>query len=76
MSSTAGTSQALRSASLEAAGLATADRVLDIGAGTSPLTGQLLARGAEDVSMLDISPTARTRARQRLGVDPERVHWP
>lgn len=59
---------------LEAAGLATADRVLDVGAGTSPLAGQLLARGVGDVSVLDISPVALNQAR-RLGVDAERVHW-
>jgi trans-aconitate methyltransferase len=60
---------------LEAAGLATADRVLDVGAGTSPLAGQLLARGVGDVSVLDISPVALNQARRRLGVDAERVHW-
>lgn len=35
----------------------------------------LLARGAECVTVLDISSAALDRARQRLGDDASRVHW-
>jgi trans-aconitate methyltransferase len=60
---------------LEDAGLATADRVIDVGAGASPLASQLLARDVRDVSVLDISHAALTQARQRLGADAGRVRW-
>ena len=60
---------------LEETGLASGDRVLDVGGGASPLAGQLLTRGVRDVSVLDISHAALAQARQQLGVDAGRVHW-
>jgi SAM-dependent methyltransferase len=50
-------------------------RVIDIGGGQSALAGELLRRGIEQVTVLDISSAAIERGRQRLGPLAERVRW-
>ncbi|WP_395683409.1 class I SAM-dependent methyltransferase [Dokdonella sp.] len=49
--------------------------VIDIGGGRSTLVDDLLARGFNDVSVLDLSDVALAQARQRLGENAERVQW-
>jgi len=50
-------------------------RVIDVGGGESTLVDDLLARGYQDVTVLDISQTAIDANRQRLREASERVHW-
>ena len=49
--------------------------IIDVGGGESALVESLLAGGARDVSVLDVSPTALARVRRRLGAAADRVHW-
>lgn len=49
--------------------------IIDIGGGESTLVDDLLARGYENVTVLDISSTAIEVTKQRLGVASERVAW-
>jgi len=49
--------------------------VIDVGGGQSTLIDDLLARGYENISVLDISSTALDATRKRLGPLAERVHW-
>jgi SAM-dependent methyltransferase len=49
--------------------------VLDVGGGRATLVDDLLARGFNDVSVLDLSTVALAEARQRLGAQAARVHW-
>ena len=51
-----------------------ADSVIDVGGGTSPLAERLLDRGYA-VTVLDISQAAIDRARQRLGDRATQVDW-
>ena len=51
-----------------------ADSVIDVGGGTSPLAGRLLDRGYA-VTVLDISQAAIDRARERLGTRASGVEW-
>ena len=60
---------------LDAAGVAPADSVIDVGGGASPLAGALLERGFGDVTVLDISAAAIEHARRRLGPRASQVHW-
>lgn len=48
---------------------------LDVGGGTSRLVDDLLADGWQDITILDIAPTALARNRARLGDNAARVHW-
>lgn len=50
-------------------------RVIDVGGGQSPLAGELLGRGVEDVTVLDISESAIERGRERLGPRADQVRW-
>src|SRR5260370_22948133 len=56
-----------------AAGCATS--VIDVGGGESTLVDDLLARGYESITVLDISQTAIDTNRKRLGKPSDRVHW-
>jgi SAM-dependent methyltransferase len=47
----------------------------DIGGGASRLVDHLLARGFDDVSVLDVSREALAKARARLGEAGDRVAW-
>ena len=60
---------------LDSAGISAADAVIDVGGGTSPLTGALLDRGFGDLTVLDISAAGMQHARDRLGSRADQVHW-
>ena len=49
--------------------------VIDVGGGESTLVDDLLGRGYENITVLDISETAIDANRKRLGNASERVHW-
>jgi SAM-dependent methyltransferase len=50
-------------------------KLIDVGGGASRLVDGLLARGYQDVTVLDVSPVALATARDRLGARAEHVHW-
>jgi SAM-dependent methyltransferase len=60
---------------LAAAGVSPGMSVIDVGAGASPLAGDLVARGFTDVTALDIAAEGLALARTRLGSAAGRVHW-
>jgi len=49
--------------------------IIDVGGGESTLVDDLLARGYENITVLDISETAFEANRKRLGSLADRVHW-
>lgn len=49
--------------------------VIDVGGGDSRLVDRLLDLGYEDITVLDLSPVALDRARQRLGSKARSVTW-
>ena len=49
--------------------------IIDVGGGESTLVDDLLARGYENVTVLDISDTAIDANKKRLGKPSELVHW-
>jgi SAM-dependent methyltransferase len=49
--------------------------IIDVGGGESTLVDDLLARGYQNVTVLDISQTAIDANRKRLGNAAETVHW-
>ena len=49
--------------------------ILDVGGGSSGLSGALLAAGYRDLTVLDVSETALSLAQSRLGQSAERVTW-
>jgi len=49
--------------------------IIDIGAGESTLVDDLLARGYENITILDVSQTALDVTRKRLGLLAEQVKW-
>jgi len=49
--------------------------VVDIGGGTSSLTGRLLDRGFQQLTVLDVSTGALTAAKAQLGDRAARVGW-
>jgi len=49
--------------------------IIDVGGGESTLVDDLLARGYEKVTVLDISQAAIDVSRKRLGTAAERVSW-
>lgn len=57
------------------AGLNAKSRVIDIGGGAATLVDDLLDRGVENVTVLDISAAALQVARDRLGARASRVRW-
>ena len=60
---------------LERAGLSHSTRIIDIGAGTSTLIDDLLARDVQAVTALDICAAALQVTRDRLGERAGRVRW-
>ena len=50
-------------------------RIIDIGAGASPLVDDLLDAGYHNIEVLDISAQALAIARQRLGAKKEEIVW-
>jgi 2-polyprenyl-3-methyl-5-hydroxy-6-metoxy-1,4-benzoquinol methylase len=49
--------------------------ILDVGGGESTLVDDLLARGYENITVLDVSQTAIDVTKKRLGLAAEQVHW-
>jgi SAM-dependent methyltransferase len=49
--------------------------ILDVGGGSSRLSGALLTAGYRDVTVVDISKTALSLAQNRLGQNAERITW-
>ena len=49
--------------------------IIDVGGGESTLVDDLVARGYEKITVLDISQTAVDANRERLGSVAERVRW-
>jgi 2-polyprenyl-3-methyl-5-hydroxy-6-metoxy-1,4-benzoquinol methylase len=49
--------------------------IIDVGGGESTLVDDLLARGYENITILDISQTAIDANRKRLRMESERVNW-
>lgn len=49
--------------------------IIDVGGGESTLVDDLLARGYQNVSVLDVSQTAIDVTQKRLGSAAERIHW-
>ncbi len=60
---------------IEGAGLARNARIIDVGGGASTLVDDLLDRGYDDVTVLDISSAAIDRAKERLGARANAVTW-
>ena len=60
---------------LDAAGLGPERSVIDIGAGASRLTDELIARGYTDLTALDVSDNGLAVTRGRLGGAADRVGW-
>ena len=50
-------------------------RIIDIGGGDSKLVDFLLEEGFTNITVLDISSKALERAKQRLGVNAEKIEW-
>lgn len=49
--------------------------IIDVGGGDSRLVDYLLAEGYENITVLDISEEALSRAKKRLGPQAEQVKW-
>jgi SAM-dependent methyltransferase len=49
--------------------------IIDVGAGASTLTGDLLDLGHQELTVLDISATAIDISKRRLASRADRVHW-
>ena len=49
--------------------------IIDVGAGESTLVDDLLSRGYDELTVLDVSKTAIDATRARLGFAAEQVHW-
>jgi ubiquinone/menaquinone biosynthesis C-methylase UbiE len=49
--------------------------IIDIGGGDSKLVDYLIAEGYMDITVLDISEAALSKARQRLGKNADKVNW-
>lgn len=60
---------------IESAGVTPNESILDVGGGTSLLVDNLLLKGFEKLSVLDISEAAIAQSRQRLGLKADSVEW-
>jgi 2-polyprenyl-3-methyl-5-hydroxy-6-metoxy-1,4-benzoquinol methylase len=49
--------------------------IIDVGGGESTLVDDLLARGYQNITVLDISETAIDVTKKRLGLAVEQIHW-
>jgi 2-polyprenyl-3-methyl-5-hydroxy-6-metoxy-1,4-benzoquinol methylase len=49
--------------------------IIDVGGGEATLVDDLLARGYENITILDISQTAIDASKKRLGAAAEQVRW-
>lgn len=57
------------------AGITTSANVIDVGGGASTLVDDLLARGHQNVSVLDLSEKALDASKERLGERARNVIW-
>jgi SAM-dependent methyltransferase len=57
------------------AGLPLSAKIIDVGGGDSFLVDHLIDLGYEDITVLDISETALSKAKKRLGKKAEGVKW-
>lgn len=53
----------------------TTARIIDVGGGDSLFVDHLLRLGYENITVLDISETAISRAKERLGKEADKVTW-
>lgn len=60
---------------LDRGGLRPTDSVVDVGGGDGVFTQTLLARGHDDLTVLDIADSALDAGRQRLGAHRDTVVW-
>jgi 2-polyprenyl-3-methyl-5-hydroxy-6-metoxy-1,4-benzoquinol methylase len=60
---------------IERAGAGPSSAVIDVGGGESTLADDLLSRGFENITVLDISETAIEVCRRRMGAAADRIHW-
>lgn len=60
---------------IDGAGLSRDAAIIDVGGGASTLVDDLLGRGYDDVTVLDISSAAIDRAQERLGARANAVKW-
>lgn len=60
---------------LDQAGLKAESRVIDVGSGASTLVDDLLERGLNSITMLDLSAASPDVAKKRLAERAERVQW-
>lgn len=60
---------------MKTAGLSTTSAVIDIGAGTSRLIERILHLGVDDLTVLDLSEVAISKAQARLGDGETSVKW-
>ena len=49
--------------------------IIDVGGGESTLVDDLLARGHENITVLDVSQTAIDVTKKRLRLAAEQIHW-
>ena len=49
--------------------------IIDVGGGASTFVDDLIAQGYSDITVLDISATAVTRAKNRLGASADLIQW-
>ncbi len=56
-------------------GATPASAIIDIGGGASRLVDNLIDRGFDDVTVLDLSEAALEAAKARLGTRADQVHW-
>jgi 2-polyprenyl-3-methyl-5-hydroxy-6-metoxy-1,4-benzoquinol methylase len=60
---------------IERTGAGTSSAIIDVGAGESTLADDLLSRGYENITVLDISETAIDVCKNRMGTAAGRIHW-
>jgi ubiquinone/menaquinone biosynthesis C-methylase UbiE len=56
-------------------GIGKGGAIIDVGGGASRLVDDLLAKGYQDLTVLDISASALSLARRRLGTLARAVNW-
>ena len=60
---------------IERTGVGTAGQIIDVGGGAATLAEDLLEKGYENLTVLDISSTAMKMSRARLGARANEVRW-
>lgn len=60
---------------IEQSGIKKSARIIDIGGGDSYLADHLLEKGYTDITVLDISDAALSRAKQRLAGKADKIKW-